>query len=53
MTINFLNDIVPFAKDLGMTLDSYLTYDQHITNLVSSCMYEFAVPNIPSQKMFR
>jgi hypothetical protein len=29
---------VPFAKDLGMTLDSYLTYDQNITNLVSSCM---------------
>ncbi|CAB4018297.1 Hypothetical predicted protein, partial [Paramuricea clavata] len=41
MTINFLNETitpVSFAKDLGMTIDSYLTYDQHITNLVSSCM---------------
>ncbi|CAB3981420.1 Hypothetical predicted protein, partial [Paramuricea clavata] len=39
MTINFLNETitpVSFAKDLGMTIDSYLTYDQHITNLVSS-----------------
>ncbi|CAB3979720.1 Hypothetical predicted protein [Paramuricea clavata] len=41
MTINFLNETitpVSFAKDLGMTIDSYLTYDQHITNLISSCM---------------
>ncbi|CAB4008338.1 Hypothetical predicted protein, partial [Paramuricea clavata] len=41
MTINFLNETitpVSFAKDLGMTIDSYLTYDQHITILVSSCM---------------
>ena len=41
MSINFLNEVitpVSIAKDLGMTLDSYLTYDQHITNLVSSCM---------------
>ena len=38
---NFLNEVitpVSIAKDLGMTFDSYLTYDQHITNLVSSCM---------------
>ncbi|CAB4043026.1 Hypothetical predicted protein, partial [Paramuricea clavata] len=41
MTINFLNETitpVSFAKDLGMTIDSYLTYEQHITNLVSSAL---------------
>ena len=41
MTINFLNETitpVPFAKGLGMTLDFQVTYDQHITNLVSSSM---------------
>ena len=29
---------VASAKDLGMTLDSHLTYDCHISNVVSSCM---------------
>ena len=41
MTINFLKETIipiPFDKDLGRTLDSQLTYDQHIANLVFSCM---------------
>lgn len=40
MTMNFLNEtiIFPFANDLRITLDSHLTYDQHITNLVYTCM---------------
>ena len=41
MTITFLGEaIAPIknAKDLGVTLDSYLTYDYHIKNVVSSCM---------------
>ena len=29
---------VASAKDLGVTLDSHLTYDCHISNVVSSCM---------------
>ena len=27
----------PFAKDLGVTIDASLTFDEHVTNLVSSC----------------
>ena len=41
MTITFLGEeITPTtnAKDLGLTLDSHLTYDYHIKNVVSSCM---------------
>ena len=40
-TIIFLGEeITPTtnAKDLRLTLDSYLTYDYHIKNVVSSCM---------------
>ena len=40
-TITFLGEeITPTtnAKDLGLTLDSYLTYDYHIKKVVSSCM---------------
>jgi hypothetical protein len=40
-TITFLREeITPTtnAKDLGLNLDSYLTYDYHIKNVVSSCM---------------
>ena len=29
---------VPFAKDLGVYIDQYLTYDVHITKTASSCM---------------
>ena len=28
---------VSSAKDLGFTIDASLTYDEHVTNLVSSC----------------
>ena len=28
---------VSSTKDLGITIDSSLTYDEHVTNLVSSC----------------
>ena len=41
MSITFLGEeIIPTAnaKDLGLTLDSHLTYDYHIKNVVSSCM---------------
>ena len=41
MTLNFLgNTIKPIlsAKDLGVIFDAHLTYDLHITNLMSSCM---------------
>ena len=27
----------PFAKDLGVTIDASLTFDEHVTNLVCSC----------------
>ena len=40
-TITFLGEVITpttNAKDLGLTLDSYLTYDYHIKNVVSSCM---------------
>ncbi|CAB4009195.1 Hypothetical predicted protein [Paramuricea clavata] len=40
-TITFFGEeITPVtnAKDLELTLDSYLTYDYHIKNVVSSCM---------------
>ena len=30
---------VDFAKDLGLLMDSHLSYDKHISNLVSSCLY--------------
>ena len=41
MTITFVGEVitpVTNAKDLGVTLDSYLTYDYHIKNVVSSSM---------------
>ena len=40
MSLSFLGkDIIPVfsAKDLGVILDSHLTYNDHIKNLVSSC----------------
>ena len=27
----------PFAKDLGVTIDASFTFDEHVTNIVSSC----------------
>ena len=41
MTLTFLNKSikpVPYAKDLGVTLDSHLTHDEHIGKHISSCM---------------
>ena len=41
MAITFLGEVIaPItnAKDLGVTLDSHLTYDYHIKNVLSSCM---------------
>ena len=32
---------VSVARDLGMLLDSQLTYDEHITNVVSTCIANF------------
>ena len=36
---------VASAKDLGVTLDSHLTYDCHISNVVSSCVVELCQIN--------
>ena len=36
---------VASAKDLGVTLDSHLTYDCHISNVVSSCVAELCQIN--------
>ena len=41
MTLNFLGKIIKpvwSAKDLGLNFDSYLSYDDHTSKLVSSCM---------------
>ena len=41
MSLNFLGKTIrpiSSAKDLGVILDSHLTYDFHIAKLVSSCM---------------
>ena len=41
LTLNFLNKtLYPLfsVKDLGVTLDSHLKYDTHISELVSSCL---------------
>ena len=41
MSLNFLNktiDPVTFTKDLGITLDCKLTYNEHISHLTSACM---------------
>ena len=41
ISVNFLGKSLKPAvstKDLGVTLDSHLTYDNHISQLVSSCM---------------
>ena len=40
MTLNFLGKIIKpvlSAKDLGLNFDSYRSYDDHISKLVSSC----------------
>ena len=37
---------VPSAKDLGIILDSFLTYDNHIiTEVVSNCLAASSLPN--------
>ena len=41
MSLSFLGktiSLVPSAKDLGITFDTFLTFDDHISKLVSSCM---------------
>ena len=48
MSLIFLGEIitpVPVAKDLGLIMDSHLTYDQHITEVVSSCMSKLSQIN--------
>ena len=41
------NDIYPgpSAKDLGIILDSFLTYDYRITEVVSKCLAASSLPN--------
>ena len=36
--INNYNQCLASAKDLGMELDECLSYDEHITKLVSKCI---------------
>ena len=41
ITLNFLGKTIKtvlVAEDLGLNLDSLLSYDVHISNLVASCM---------------
>ena len=33
---------VPFTRDLGVTIDSYLDYNKHITELASSCIFRLS-----------
>jgi hypothetical protein len=41
------------AKDLGLTLDSYLTYDYHIKNVVSSSMAKLCQINVVKESFDR
>ena len=41
MSLSFLKETllpVPYAKDLGVIFDRYLTFDNHVGDVVSSCM---------------
>lgn len=44
---------VDFAKDLGITLDNHLSYDNHISELVSSCLYKLCQINGVKNKFDR
>lgn len=47
-TVSLLGkDLVPVqeARDLGVTLDPYLTYDEHIIKTVSACMSRLGQTN--------
>jgi hypothetical protein len=48
ISISFMGKIlepVDFAKDLGLLMDSHLSYDKHISNLVLSCLYKLCQIN--------
>ncbi len=48
MSLTFLGKTIRpvlLAKDLGINLDSYLSYDDHISKLVSSCMRKLCQVN--------
>ncbi|CAB4041326.1 Hypothetical predicted protein [Paramuricea clavata] len=48
ISISFMGKIlepVDFAKDLGLLMDSHLSYDKHISNLVSSFLYKLCQIN--------
>ena len=52
MSLNFLSEIItlaPAANDLGLIMDTHLTYDQHITEVVSSCMSKLSQINRSSK----
>ena len=41
-TIRFADTVIPYTKSvriLGVTIDSHLTFDKHVTNVVQSCNY--------------
>ena len=48
MSLNFLGEVIrpiPSAKDLEITMDTYMTYNYHITELVFSCMSKLSQIN--------
>jgi hypothetical protein len=48
MSLTFLGEVikpVKSASDLGVTLDTHLTFDSHITKVVSSCMLKLCQIN--------
>ena len=47
MSLSFLKTLlpVPYAKDLGVTFDRYLTFDNHVGDVVSSCMLKLCQIN--------
>ena len=48
MSLSFLKKAplpVPYAKDLGVTFDRYLTFDNHVGDVVSTCMAKLCQVN--------
>ena len=48
ITISFMEKVLKpedSVEDLGITLDNHLSYDNHISKLVSSCMYKLCQIN--------
>ena len=46
------NSTVPSARDLGVILDTFLTYDEHITSVVSKCIASLCQINRVKRNIF-